>query len=75
MRRRINKPILSIQERETGTNALQKGLDAGYIFLDGTEYCGRASDGVVVRLGNCFNNSPDDALLRYLSKFPEPNQW
>jgi len=44
----------------------------GTIWVDGSDYVGRASDGTVVTLGNVGR---EDELNRYLNAHPTPRDW
>ncbi len=51
---------------------LRAHLDAGRIWLEGSEYVGSGADGVVVTIGH---QTQCHVIERYLAHNPEPKDW
>jgi len=45
---------------------------AGIVWIEGTDYVGRASDGIVVQVGSV---ATEDATEDYLESHPFPSDW
>jgi hypothetical protein len=66
---------------DRGKTALAALLAAGTVWTEpvcggtGTEYYGRASDGVVVTLATVFHKTDMNPLYSYLADYPTPDVW
>jgi len=59
-------------KRKVKTPILDSLIYAGTIWIEGTEYVGKASDGVVVLIGTVGWEKDTE---RYLTQRPKPEQW